>query len=395
LLAFDEFVPSEYLSILDDAIAYDTYEPRLAAATAARLHYHPVTRNGLVRLAQDEDADVAQEAVRAICSSGDDWFTAPLVGLLGDRRIRDGVRAALLERGDRALQVLANQLVDPKTPVPILRHIPRTIARFGSLEASKVLIDSLSLVESGMVRYKLLRGLEMMHNGRAPWRDGESDFTALIDIRGIQSEFDRTLARSLDLLQLEAELARMQSERSDRATVGGELLVELLQDKRELATGRLFKMLGLIYPNEDFRSIGSGLQSVVPTDRASAIELIETVLSREVGSAILGLAMDGSADALLAVADPGRKDRRLDYESAVRALLRDESRSVQAVALYHAAEVGVDCASESSMLTDSDRSITELPLSATLKDRALAILREMSEQGARRSRPIVQALLAR
>ena len=393
LLAAGDFEPAEYLGILDEAIAYETYEPRLASATAARLHYHPVAREALVRLAGDENLEVAEEAVRAICASGDEWFTGPLVGLLGERRVRDGVRAALLERGDAALRVLAQRLVDPATPVPILRHIPRTIARFGSQEASDVLIESLSRVESGMVRYKLLRGLETMHNRRR--REMESGFAPALDVRGIRAEFDRTLDRSLDLLHLEAELARMQAERPERATVGGELLVELLQDKRDLATGRLFTMLGLIYPDEDFRVIRSGLRSVLPTDRASAMELIETLLSREVGSAILGLVMEGSADALLAVADPVRKDRRLDYASVVSALLQDESHSVRAVALYHAGEVGLELDPETIQRAESDADPVRGPSDLTLQDRGLAILRELSEQGARRTRPVVQALLAK
>jgi AAA family ATP:ADP antiporter len=393
LLAAGDFEPAEYLGILDEAIAYETYEPRLASATAARLHYHPVAREALVRLAGDENLEVAEEAVRAICASGDEWFTAPLVGLLGERRVRDGVRAALLERGGAALRVLADRLVDPTTPVPILRHIPRTIARFGSQEASNVLIDSLSRIESGMVRYKLLRGLETMHGSRRRGRETESGLIPALDVRGIRAEFDRTLDRSLDLLHLEAELARTQSESPERATVGGELLVELLQDKRDLATGRLFTMLGLIYPNEDFRVIRSGLRSAAATDRASAMELIETLLSREVGSAILGLVMEGSADALLAVADPVRKDRRLDYASVVRALLQDESHSVKAVALYHAGEVGIELDTETIRGADSDADPDRGSSDLTLQDRGLAILRELSEQGARRTRPVVQALL--
>jgi AAA family ATP:ADP antiporter len=395
LLAAGDFEPAEFLGILDEAIDYESYEPRLAAATAARLHYHAVAREALVRLAGDENLEVAEEAVRAICASGDEWFTEPLVGLLGERRVRDGVRAALLERGDAALRVLAERLVDPTTPVPILRHIPRTIARFGSQEASNVLIESLSSVESGMVRYKLLRGLETMHSHRRRGGEMESGLIPALDVRGIRAEFDRTLDRSLDLLHLEAELARMQSESSDRATVGGELLVELLQDKRDLATGRLFAMLGLIYPNEDFRVIRSGLRSALPTDRASAMELIETLLSREVGSAILGLVMAGSADALLAVADPVRKGRHLDYGSVVRALLQDESHSVRAVALYHAGEVGIELDSETVREADSDGDPDRGPSDLTLQERGLAILRELSDQGARRTRPVAQALLAK
>jgi AAA family ATP:ADP antiporter len=130
LLALGAADESEYAASLQEALDYPSYEPRLAASTAARLRYHPVNRNALLRMASDEDYEVAQEAVRAIAESGDAWYTPALVSLLGDRRIRDGVRRALIERGDPALEVLANALVDPETPTSVLRHVPRTIALF-------------------------------------------------------------------------------------------------------------------------------------------------------------------------------------------------------------------------------------------------------------------------
>jgi hypothetical protein len=197
------------------------------------------------------------------------------------------------------------------------------------------------------------------------------------------------------LLLLEAELVSMQNEQLDRATVGGELLVELLQDKRELATGRIFKLLGLLHREEDFRVIHSGLESLDATDRASAEELVETLLSREVANAVRGLTMTGSAEKMLAVADPTRKVQRTDYASTVQMLLKDESRSVAVVALYHAGEIGIDCDLKDFPSADSDRDDVSRRTDPGLQDRALAILRELSEQGARRSRPVVQALWVR
>ena len=302
------------------------------------------------------------------------------------------MRGTLLERGEPALRVLAECLVDPDTPVPVKLHIPRTIARFESPEAGNVLVDSLARVESGMVRFKILRGLETLILGRGQGRGPSSGLAASVDLRGIENEFDRTLERSLDLLHLEAELAGVQAERPERATVGGELLVELLQDKRELATRRLFMMCGLMIPQDDFRVIRSGLASSDPGDRSSAQELVETLLSKDVGDAILGLVMPGSAEALLAVADPGRKNRRLDYDSALHSLLRDESRSVRAVALYHAGEIGFDARSEGP---DAPREESDWASGSTsLQERGLAILRDLSEKGARRARPVAQSLLA-
>ena len=380
LLAEGQVEPKEYDILLDRSIDYETYEPRLAVATAARLRYHPVVRRALLQIAEDKNVETAQEAVAAIQSSKDDWYTAPLVGLLGRRRTRDRVREALIDRGDAALAELAARFVDPNTPVQVLRHIPRTIACFDTPRAAEVLIDSLSQVESGMVRFKLLRGLETLFLDRGPGGRERTRFDPMAGVQGIRDELDRTLERSLDLLRLEVLLSRSQAELPALATVGGELLVELLQDKRQLATGRIIMLLGLIYRREDFRAIQAGLRSLNATERASAEELIETVLSRTTGRAILGLTTRGNAQQQLAVADPNYDERDLDYTSAVLALVKDGSRSVRAVALYYAGEIDItfDLKDLPPVTSDDRRDSPREP--ARLQDRAVAILRELSER---------------
>ncbi|NNL66615.1 MAG: hypothetical protein HKP30_10255, partial [Myxococcales bacterium] len=338
LLALGETEARTYKRVLEEALAYEGYEARLTAATAARLRYHEINREALLRLAADEVEEVAQEAIRAIRASDDPWFTRKLVGLLDDRRIRDVVRSALIDRGAEAMAVLAERLVDPSTPIGVLRHIPRTVARFGTVEAARMLIDSLPRVDGGMVRFKLLRGLEMLLLGRGQPRDAEVRLAGQVDTAGIRAEFDRTLERSIALLQLAAEFSKAQRKRPERATVVGKLLVDLLEDKVELALGRLFMMLGLLHPREDFRVILAGLESEDETERASAIELIETLLEVDVGSAIIGLAAPESAEKRLQLVDP-ELEVSDEYGAMVQSLLTDDSHSVRAVALYHVGEV--------------------------------------------------------
>ena len=380
LLAIDAIEPEQYDAILDEAIQYETAEARLAAATAARLRYHPVMRGAMLRIAEDENLEAAREAIRAIRSSGDDWYIAPLIGLLGNRRTRDGVRDALIDHGDSALSALATHLVDPEIPVPVLRHMPRTIARFDSTRAAEVLIDSLSRVESGMVRFKLLRGLESLLLGRGKARDSESRLDPSLGIGKIRDEFDRTLERSVQLYRLESALARSHKERPELATVGGELLVELLEDKRELAMGRIFSLLGLIHRREDFRAIQAGLQSSNANERASAEELIETLLTRDNGRTLLGLTMMENAEEEFVLADSNHDGGALDYAAAVRVLLQDGSRSLRAVALYYAGEVGVHCDDQDVSLATRDDSLESSGEPMRLQDRALAILRELTEK---------------
>ncbi len=332
LLSAGEIEPSQYEQVLGDALAYETSEPRLAAATAARLYYHPVNREALVRMATDEDVALAREAVRAMRASDDPWFTPHLVDLLGQRRVREDVRRALLERGEAALEELASRLGSERTPRSIHAHIPRAMARFGTAAAVSRLIEGLAKVESGLLRFQLLRGLETLLDpvgsatGRPALRARDLDLTPL------RAELDRTLARSQRLLELERALAAAQAADPERATVGGSLLVDLLRDKRVLATGRLFRMLDLLHPREDFRAIQEGLRSASARDRASAAELVETLLAGNVAEALLDL-VEGRRSRGPRAATP--------YGELIERVQGHGSETLGAVALYHADELGL------------------------------------------------------
>ncbi len=390
LLALGAAEESEYAASLQEALDYPSYEPRLAASTAARLRYHPVNRAALLRLASDDDYEVAREAVRAIAESGDPWYTAPLALLLGDRRTRDEVRRALIERGDPALEVLAQALVDPATPASVLRHIPRTIALFGTPTAARVLVESLSAVESGMVRFKLLRGLETLLREQKRG-DGlrSAALSVSIDQRRIRAELERTLVRCVELLDAELLLATTQRRTTRFATPGGELVVDLLRDKRELATGRVFMLLGLLHPDEDFHTIQGALRGEDEKARASAHELIETILARDVASQILRLVRGLRGEHRPGAREDAEAGRGERYEAAIQSLLGDDSRSVRAVALYHAGEVGirVDPARAAGAL--DGRPAASEDESARLRDRAMEALREA--RNARRRRTLETA----
>lgn len=394
-LALGAAGPGELDELLKASLAYESYEPRFAAAVAGQLHYHPIYRETLLTLCRDANAEVATEAARAICMSDDAWFTGPTIELLDDRRTRDILRGALISHGDAALEVLAAALVHPATPTSALRHIPRTIARFNSAEAANVLIEGLSKVDNGMVRFKLLRGLETLLLGRGHVNDEEMRITSGVNTAGIRTELDRTIKRSLELLHLERELERGQTQDSKRITVGGELLTELLRDKHELAKGRLLILLSLLYPMEDFRVIRSGLDSSDATEQASAAELIETLVSREIGTAILGLAMSGSAAERLTAADGSKKHPQLTYAVTLQALLEDDSESVRAVTLYHTGEICFDCSADELPQMIQDEMTNSQETGQSLQSRAARMLRDLSQKSRRLSLPVALSMLVK
>lgn len=353
------------------AVEHHEADTRMAVANAAKLQYSELYREPLASLAGDRDVPVAREAVRAMHQSGDAWFTKQLVRRLADRPIRHLVHDALLERGDAALHELAETLQDRGTPSSILRHIPRTIAGFASEGATQALLQGLETVQSGMVRYKILRGLQ----ARAGETLGQSEMEPIV------GELHSTVDRALHLLHHETELLRGQLEDSSRETVGGGLLVDLLRDKRDLATDRIFLLLSLLYPDEDVRKIQTGLGAGGARRQASGAELLEHLLTRDVRQAVLGLVSTGSAHERLRLSSEQLAGLRIPYHIAVRNLAEDPSEAVQAFAMYHGSELSLSV----DPATPADSARAGAAVSASLKERALSIIERLPEALARRA----------
>jgi hypothetical protein len=188
-----------------------------------------------------------------------------------------------------------------------------------------------------------------------------------------------------------------QRSRAGFATPSGVLLAELLRDKRQLAVGRLFRLLGLMRPLEDFDVIRSGLEADRAKERASARELLESLLPRERSQPLLQLC-EGLAPR---AADPDASrdgdpiGAAKGYADILQALARSGSRTLQAVALYHAGELGIERDGRGQPLGSDGSKEPSAESDMTLQDRALASLRDLSMRSARRTRPVLTALLTR
>lgn len=364
--------PEEADAELQTALAHPQPATRMAVANAARLRPEPIYQRILPALARDDDKEVAREAVRAMCASGSPAYTPVLIDLLDDRRIRDLVRGALLERGDAALERLGECLLAPDTPIAILRHVPRTISLFSSPAALDLLLRGLEEVESGMVRYKILRGLQMLLTG---------DVRLPADPGRIDRQLAQTIERTLELLQHQAALVEGQNQVPARETAGGRLLVDLVHDKCTLAAGRIFLLLSLLHPDEDFASIESGLQSDHAATRASSLELLENVLAGERRRAVVGLVSRGDPLERLREARAELADTLPGYPQALQALaLQDRSDSLRAFALYHASELALSLEGAAAHEVEERERIP-------LKQRALGLIEHLPDALTRRASP--------
>lgn len=371
-LAANGFLPdSESLPRLEqaraEAVQHGDVAVRLAIASALRHHAEPAYQPLMSALLDDEEADVRREVVRAVCAGGDERYTRMLVERLGDRDIRQVLRRALVERGARGLDALAAALLSPDTPAQVLRHVPQSIAGFGSHGAARLLLAHLNDERlPGIVRFKILRGLGTLADTGLPLDEGV-----------IQTATEQSLERTRKLLRWQEALERGNEGHPERDTCARFLLIEMLRDKQRLALQRIFRLLFLLHPEEDFRRIWQGLQSGYRTMRASSAELVENLLPHQHAEKILGLLSDGApADRLAA---SGTEPYEGSHAALLAELQEDRSDTLRGLATYHAAEM--------HSLEEVAGPIERDTASERLLERALALLERLPEASAPTLRP--------
>ena len=193
------------------------------------------------------------------------------------------------------------------------------------------LVSSLPREGDGKVRFQLIRTLERLVRRHTSFP---------LDRAPLQEAVTATTARAYLYIDARLVLTRAAARAPERKTPGHDLLSTLLRDKARNARGRLFRLLGLLYPTDDFghiyRGLGGGREL-----RATSMELIESILGEPLRSAVLGLADDGEDAIRLARAGRYHRPLGADYDSVLTILATGDSDSVRDVTYFHAAELGL------------------------------------------------------
>ncbi|HTJ81382.1 MAG TPA: hypothetical protein VL400_06645, partial [Polyangiaceae bacterium] len=132
--------------------------------------------------------------------------------------------------------------------------------------------------------------------------------------------------------------------KSSRRTPGHEILVGILADKERCALGRIYRLLGLRFPEHRFGDIYRSIESNQKTHRATAVELTRGLLKPPLRDVVVGLAEDTDDEARLASGAEFRPEVPDDYEELIVSLLSSTSSVVRDVAAYHAAELHLSSA---------------------------------------------------
>ena len=237
----------------------------------------------LLDLAKSDVAEVQLATVRAMRAIGDPIFTGALSRLLQYRPLRNEARAALVALGPGALAGLSEELGDSTLPHAIRRHLPQTIAAFGTPQAAAVLLRHLLEEDDGMIRFKVLRALGRMRSMNA---------ALSLDNKTIRQSIEQNLEAAFRYMRWRNSLEQHSGTIAGDWSEYHKLLIDLLHDKQSHTLQRLFRLLNLSAFDEEFLRIYRGLHSRRREARASSRELIEHIIEPEKARQILKLIDD-------------------------------------------------------------------------------------------------------
>lgn len=223
-------------------------------------------------LLDDPAADVRREAVMAAGARRDVRFAALLVRRLQDPEIAAAAAEALAALGDTVVPILEEALASQAgVATAVSREVPTALARIGTPRARTALTDHL-LVADDVLRGRIIVALNK-HTRAFPHLPIDAQAVEMVLTAEVMGHY-----RSYQLL------GSLTGAFDDRAPVVG-----ALRRSMEEEVERIFRLLGLLWPNRDIHSAYVGVWSERASVRANAIEFLDNVLKPELRQLIIPL----------------------------------------------------------------------------------------------------------
>ena len=332
LVASGEIVGEDARDRIEGFLRRGSAATKISLAEAIALRGARGFTDTLIALAKAPEPEARLATTRAMARIRAAEFLPALQDLLGDERTRGAARDALVGYGNDGLQALAGSLADPSLKQALRWELPEAISLFDPQQAASVLLENLPKEPDGMVRYRSIRALKGLV-ARNP--------TISFDHETLKRAIEATVSRAYRYLDRRLILTDGAEADPQRATPGLKLLVKLLNDKEENAVGRLFRLLGLAHPTEDFGEIYRGLRTGKKGARASSIELVENLVKPPLRQAVIGLIDDLPDRQRLQASGRYHEPVQLDYEALLEQMLGSTSEALQDITAYHISELGL------------------------------------------------------
>ncbi len=273
-------------------------------------------------LLADTDVEIARAAIQSVGKLRKRRLVPDLLDRLANSELRAPAAEALAGFGDSILGALRDHLGDESVSLESRRQIPGILASIGTQEALRVLEANL-LESDAVLRYEVICALNKLVR------------------RHPQLEVDTQMAETVLAAELLGHYRSYQI--LDKLGPGAdESLLRALKENLNREQERIFRLLSLLYRNQDLHSAYYGLQSKNPTVHDNALEFLDNILKPELRQLLVPL-VDGQVTVAQRAALAARLVRAnvSTTEEAVTALVCSDDSWLTACGAYAIGTLGL------------------------------------------------------
>lgn len=237
---------------------------------------------------------IVKTAIEAAGMSMDANFVSRLISLLPDKRFRTVTATALHNYGRNILSVLGSAVQEQLVPVEARRYIPLVLKGFYTQEAIRSLFRLLDNPDL-TVRLETIRALSEIRRSNPELKFNKYKVVEVI-FEECRLHHNTLSAMHTQIIisyrnRKKSKQEIRQEERDARTS-----LLELLERRLDSGLERIFKLLGLRYPQRDVDIAYEGLVSEKQEARINAIEFLDNLLTGELKRTLLPIIEESSLD---------------------------------------------------------------------------------------------------
>lgn len=268
-------------------------------------------------LIEDEDLEVARQAIRSAHMVTREELVPSLLVALGRPDVADEAAGALARLGNSIVPQLEAAMGSEQTAMDTRREIPSVLLRIGTAEAEQVLVGGL-LQADGTLRHRVIASLNKLRVLHPHVR---------VDSGVIEVLLAAEIAGHYRSYQVMGPLrARMKTD--DPA-------LEAMHHAMEQELERIFRLMALLFPATGLHDAYVGVRSSNPTVRANALEFLDSTLKPELRQVLVPL-LDShvTTEERVALADRFVGAPLQTPEQAVGTMLASEDAWLQSCGVY-------------------------------------------------------------
>ena len=275
-------------------------------------------------LLQDPDVEVVRQAIRSASRTYTRAHVEPVIAALGNASLVPDAVDALAGWGDRIVGTLRDHLVDGDVPISVRREIPDVLFRIGTPAATNALLEHLICADA-VLRFRVIVALNRL-------REAHPDEE--IDSRVVETALVGEIMGHYRSYEILATLGA-QVTAADPVTRG-------LKESMDHELERIFRLLQLLFPDQDIHSAYVGVQSSNPLLHDNALELLDHVLKPQLRALLVPLIdSEVSIEERMAAAHQILGCGLGGCEEAVAALIYSEDPWLKACAAYSIGALGL------------------------------------------------------